>query len=423
MTVFQQYIHIRTAATIAIVSVHHLWCALSFLMMSLILVVSAKAQEEVVENSDNLRLTNGINFFTSDSAMMLTLRFRMQNQASLESQSARDLSIKDAQFTIRRVRMRMNGFVVSPQLTYLLQLGFSRSDTDFENSGFFNVLRDAMIVYRVQPNLHFGIGQGKLPGNRERVISSGEQQFIDRSIVNRTFNLDRDVGINAYYSHTFGDTPSLHPRLSVRLAVATGMGRSPAPRISDKFLYAARLSFFPLGNFSNNGDYYVSDLAFEKSPKFYIAAAAARNDNALRSGGTIGTTLFEARSMDNFFIDGIFKYAGFSFYGEYARRFMAQPLSSDGTSIRAAFAGDGLNLQAGYFVAENWEVSARYSSVEPVPEVKPFLNGQTQYTLCLTRFLNGHRVKVQGDLTYNILRTLPAEQASWIARFQVELGL
>jgi phosphate-selective porin OprO/OprP len=394
------------------------------ILSSLLLLVSPIfAQEEVGENGDRVWLRGGINFLDSDSTMMLTLRFRMQNQASLESRSASDLSIKDAQFTIRRVRLRMNGFVVNPQLTYLLQLGFTRGDADFDNAQFFNVLRDAMIIYRVQPNLQLGIGQGKLPGNRERVISSSEQQFVDRSIVNRTFNLDRDVGINAYYTHTLGNNVASDPRLSLRLALTTGLGRNPAPRIGNKLLYAARLSFFPFGNFSNNGDYYVSDLAFEQTPKFYIAAVAARNDNALRSAGTIGIALYEPRSMDNFFIDGIFKYRGFSLYGEYARRVMTDPLTREGTSVRAAFAGDGLNLQAGYFVAEHWELSARYSSVEPVAEVKPFLNGQTQYTLCLTRFLNGHRVKVQSDLTYNILRTLAAEQASWILRFQVELGL
>lgn len=389
----------------------------------IILHYAAFSQEEVGENGDRIWLRGGINFLDHDSTMMLTLRFRMQNQASLESVSQTNLGIKDAQFIIRRVRLRLNGFVVNPQLTYLLQLGFTRGDADFDNSQFFNVLRDAMVVYRVQPNLHFGIGQGKLPGNRERVISSSEQQFVDRSIVNRTFNLDRDVGLNAYYTHTLGDNPSLDPRISLRLALTSGLGRNPTPRIGNKLMYTARLSFFPFGNFSNNGDYFVSDLSHEETPKMYVAAVVSRNDNALRTGGTIGLPLFEARSMDNIFFDGMFKYRGFSLYGEYARRMLANPITREGASVRAAFAGEGLNLQAGYFVAENWEISARYSSVEPVQEVRQFLNGQTQYTLCLTRFLNGHRVKLQSDLTYNILRTLVSEQASWILRFQVELGL
>lgn len=394
-----------------------------FVLVWIFLSQYAFSQEEVGENGDRMWLRGGINFLDHDSTMMLTLRFRMQNQASLESVSASDLSLRDAQFTIRRVRLRLNGFVVEPRLTYLLQLGFTRGDADFDNTQFFNVLRDAMVIYRIEPNFHLGIGLGKLPGNRERVISSSEQQFVDRSIVNRAFNLDRDAGINGYYTHTFGNNVSNDPRVSLRLALTSGLGRNPLPRLSTRLMYTGRLSFFPFGNFSNNGDYYVSDLAFEETPKMYIAAVISRNDNANRTGGTIGTPLFEQRTMDNIFLDGIFKYRGFSLYGEYARRMMANPITREGTSVRAAFAGEGLNLQAGYFVAEHWELSARYSSVEPVEEVRQYLNGQTQYTLCLTRFLNGHRVKLQSDLTYNILRTITNAQASWILRFQVELGL
>ena len=384
--------------------------------------IAASAQEDIAENGDRIWISGGINFLAADSTAMLTLRMRMQSLATLETKSASDLTINDAQFLIRRVRLRLNGFVVEPRLTFLLQLGFTRGDADFDNTQFFNVLRDAMITYRLQPNFHLGFGLGKLPGNRERVISSGEQQFLDRSIVNRTFNLDRDVGVQAYYSHTFGNAPT-KPRLSLRLALTSGLGRNPLPKITTKLMYTARLAFFPFGNFANNGDYFVSDLAFEQMPKLYIAAVASRNDNAVRTGGAIGLPLYEQRAMDNFFVDGIFKYRGFSFYGEYARRTAQSPVTRDGASIRAVFVGEGLNLQAGYMVARNWEAAVRYSSVEPSPEVKSFLSGQTQYTLCLTRFLNGHRVKVQSDLTYNILRTLLAEQASWILRFQIELGL
>lgn len=381
-----------------------------------------QAQEDISENGDRMWLRGGINFLAADSSMMLTLRLRMQNQASLETVSASDLTINDAQFLIRRVRLRLNGFVVDPRLTFLLQLGFTRGDADFDNTQFFNVLRDAMIIYRVLPNFHVGFGLGKLPGNRERVISSGEQQFVDRSLVNRTFNLDRDVGLNAYYSHTFGTNIDTDPRASLRMALTTGEGRNPLRALSG-LMYTARLSFFPFGSFTNNGDYFVSDLAFEKTPKLYIAGVVSRNDNATRTGGTIGLPLYAQRTMESYFLDGIFKYRGFSVYGEYSRRLAQDPVTRDGASVRAAFAGTGLNVQAGYMFAEHWEAALRYSSVEPIAEVKPFTPGQTQYTLCLTRFLNGHRVKAQTDLTYNILRTTAAEQATWILRFQVELGL
>jgi hypothetical protein len=103
--------------------------------------------------------------------------------------------LTDSEFRARRVRLRLDGFVFDPKWTYALQLSFTRADQDWDVSNVPNILRDSMIFYR--PNKHWtiGFGQCKLPGNRQRVISSGEQQFTDRSLVNSTFNIDRDFGL------------------------------------------------------------------------------------------------------------------------------------------------------------------------------------------------------------------------------------
>lgn len=60
-------------------------------------------------------------------------------------------------------------------------------------------MRDAAVRYNCNEHLTFIFGQTKLPGNRQRVISSGEQQFAERSIVNAAFNFDRDFGVQFYY--------------------------------------------------------------------------------------------------------------------------------------------------------------------------------------------------------------------------------
>jgi phosphate-selective porin OprO and OprP len=355
--------------------------------------------------------------------MMLTLRFRMQNQASFETISASDLSINDAQFTIRRVRLRLNGFVLDPRLTFLLQLSFTRGDADFDNTQFFNVLRDAMMQYRITPNVQLGFGMGKLPGNRQRVVSSGEQQFVDRSIVNRAFNIDRDVGFFFYYNQPFAEETSA-PRVSLRAALTTGEGRNPRLTVAG-LAYTARLAVFPLGNFTNNGDYFESDLAFEETPKAYIAAVYSLNNNATRTNGQTGLPLYANRTMESYVVDGMLKYRGFSFYGEYSRRTAQNPVTADGTSVRAVLAGFGVNLQAAYLFAGQWETALRYSSVMPEAAVQAFVLGQTQYTACLTRYFNGHRIKAQADLTYNINHDLHRAQniALWILRLQMELGL
>lgn len=73
---------------------------------------------------------------------------------------------------------------LSKKLQYYIQLGFSKSDLDLWGGSYAQPIRDAIIYFYPKPNLYFGFGQSKLPGNRERVVSSGNLQFADRSIAN-----------------------------------------------------------------------------------------------------------------------------------------------------------------------------------------------------------------------------------------------
>ncbi len=144
---------------------------------------------------------------------------------------------------VRRLRFKFEGFVYNPKLTYYIQLAFSRGDMDFNaaegsvinNSP--NVIRDAVIYYNPTKNLRLGFGQTKLPGNRQRVISSGDQQFADRSIVNATFNIDRDFGFFANYSGHF---------YNLRGAITSGEGRNSTASNAG-LAYTGRVELLPLG--------------------------------------------------------------------------------------------------------------------------------------------------------------------------------
>ena len=60
--------------------------------------------------------------------------------------------------------------------------------------------------------------------------------------------------------------------------------------------------------------------------------------------------------------------------------------------------GDGLNLQSGYLLAKDWEVSGRYTNIN-LDDVTG-RNAETQYTLGLSKYIVGHKLKVQTDLSY-----------------------
>src|SRR5690606_6608870 len=188
----------------------------------------------------------GFGVVSGDSLYSVKFQFRMQNRAAYVSESLDDLAAKSFELRVRRLRLKLEGFVYDPKLTYYIQLSFSRGDMDWrgtENSVVNtspNVIRDAVIYYNPTENLKFGFGQTKLPGNRQRVISSGDQQFVDRSLVNETFNIDRDFGFFAHF------TTGL---VNLSGAITSGEGRNALS--SNKGLaYTGRIEYLPLGRFT-----------------------------------------------------------------------------------------------------------------------------------------------------------------------------
>src|SRR5688572_15622128 len=163
----------------------------------------------------------GLGITSPDSLFSMNIRFRIQNRAAFQTESESDLTISRVEARVRRMRLRFDGFVYSPKLSYLIQLSFSRGDMDFESLGFPNIIRDAYIQYAVTKNFSVGFGQTKLPGNRQRINSSGDLQFADRSMVNSTFNIDRDFGVQLYYNNNL---QGLHYVL--RGAISSGEGRN-----------------------------------------------------------------------------------------------------------------------------------------------------------------------------------------------------
>jgi hypothetical protein len=143
------------------------------IMATLLLMRQMTAAQNTSKPLPELKTANGFSVTASDSSFSLSIRLRVQNRIGLtftENESG-TWELIQSEFRVRRARLRFDGFVFNPKWTYAVQLSFSRADQDWDNSGVPNVLRDAMIFYR--PNAHwtFGLGQGKLPGNRQRVVS------------------------------------------------------------------------------------------------------------------------------------------------------------------------------------------------------------------------------------------------------------
>lgn len=372
----------------------------------------------------------GIEAVQKDSLFSIRFQFRMQNRAGYLSKSMEDLTPETFEFRVRRLRMAMRGFVYNPKFTYYIQLSFSRGDMDWESTASSisntspNVVRDAMVFYEPVKNLKFGFGQTKLPGNRQRVVSSGNLQFADRSIVNSTFTLDRDFGFFATYDATY---------FRIKGAMTSGEGRNSTT--SDKGLnYTGRLEFLPFGRFTGDNEDWEGDLAREAKPKLVLAAGYNLNAHAIRSGGTLGRDLYAPVNMQNLHADLLFKYKGFAIFQEYCNRIVDVPVTvaSNGTSLRAIYNGFGSLTQISYNNKNNVEVAIRYAMITPNKNIFdnalfPSINEKRQEHIHLgvTKYLYGHRFKIQGNLLYQISKDLKnATQSGQLgAIFQVEMGI
>ncbi|MCU0428623.1 MAG: OprO/OprP family phosphate-selective porin [Cytophagaceae bacterium] len=396
---------------------------LSLTLLCLIAASGLQAQSE--SKAPIVSFKRGLGITPPDSSFSINFRFRIQNRAVYNTVSEDDFSAEDIEARVRRLRMRIEGFMLNPKLTYMIQLSFSRGDMDWsvrDNSSINNspnVVRDAAMYYRPTKSLQLIFGQTKLPGNRQRVVSSGDQQFLDRSIVNATFNIDRDFGLHVNYFNKIG---KFH--YQIKSAISSGEGRN-ANISSAGLAYTSRLELLPLGEFTNKGDYFEGDLEREPKPKISLAGGLCYNERAVRTGGQLGNDLGNPANMTTFIYDGLIKYKGIAIYAEYMERRVDYPVTTVSGSNRIATNGSGTNIQASYIFKNNVELAARYAEVTPGYKTKPFTDRTKVYALNVTKYLKAHRVKLQGYLGYNqtYRYSTSKHRNFWTLGAQFELGI
>ena len=117
-------------------------------------------------------------------------------------------------------------------------------------------MRDAIVYYVPNATWNIGFGQTKIKANRARINSSSALQFVDRSIVNSEFNLDRDFGFFGEYNMRGGEGFNLSAKGSVTL----GEGRNWGSSSNGGLAYTGRLELYPLGRFKSKGDVMEGDF-------------------------------------------------------------------------------------------------------------------------------------------------------------------
>ncbi|WP_339711507.1 porin [uncultured Kriegella sp.] len=370
---------------------------------------------------------NGIlNLMGQDSTWSMKIGARMQllSTTTWDEDPNGGLTNSTSNALIRRARLKFDGFAYSPKLTYKIELGLSNRDLSGGSEFTSNAPRyilDAVVMWNFYKNFEVWFGQTKLPGNMERIISSGNLQQVDRSLLNQRFTIDREMGVQLWHHFNLSDTFMVREKLSI----ANGEGRNVTSENLGGHHYTARLELFPFGKFENNGEYSGSDLIQEQKPKLMLAGSYDINQNAVKTRSNQGTYMvndagFYESNINTVFIDAMFKYKGFSFMGEYAYRSANDPIAknSDGTETGdVVWVGNGLNLQSGFLFTNNWEISGRYTCID-LDKIITGRDLENQYTLGLSKYIVGHKLKVQTDLSYLSIKN---NQGQFMGRLQVEL--
>ncbi|MFC2130671.1 porin [Bacteroidota bacterium] len=366
-----------------------------FILSSIILLSSLSA------GKSQINLSKGININPSDSSFSLKFGLLLQPRFELND-SLNNCNCDNSKYTanamLRRMRLRFEGFIGHPSLSYFFQLGVTNNDMestkspDGEISG---IIYDAYMDWEFIDRTKLRVGQAKLPGAMSRLMSFTGLNFLERSNAEAMFNNYRDIGIQLHNEWNINDFT-----LREQIAVTQGEGVNQKTLPDDGFAYSGRLEILPFGLFENSGERYEMDMAFEKSPKLMIGAAVFCDNKAQRERAILGKALYQPVDITSYYADFLFKYSGFAIQGEYYKRQTPVPETFNKGNSVFVYVGEGFSGQASYMITDDMALALRYSHVRPDDEIQTFTGNRTDYSLGFIKFIFGNKVKLQSDISY-----------------------
>lgn len=368
----------------------------------------------------------GLEVNSADGMFRLQTRVRVQFRWTGAHDDEEDW---EHQFRIRRARVVFSGHAFSEDTAYKFELAVSPNDVGISDNydddplarrPLRSPLLDFYVDFKQLRDLQVRVGQYKVPSNRQRVISSGNLQLVDRALLNSEFTLDRDVGFDLR-SRDFLGLDLLRYYLGVYIA----RGRDSQGFDDFGMMYLARVEVLPLGLFS---DY--SEVDFERGdPRLSIGFGWAYIDRARGNRGIRGSAPADGGTTDtqHVFADALFMAYGFSALAEVAwRRGDRNPggaLDEMGMPIpiEAPRDGVGFHIQAGYLLPHlPFEVAARYGLVRGVG-AETSLGDTNELVGAVSYYPGRHPYKIQID--YGRLWGEEISQGGHRIRLQLQVSL
>jgi phosphate-selective porin len=348
--------------------------------------------------------------FSTKLVWRAQLRYTNPNRSDPRSVSNFTTREDVSNFEARRLRMKIGGHGYKKWIKYYFEVDLQPS-RDFDDSSSSSSAR--VIDYRidVQPidEIGFRVGQWKINYNRERVDSSGRQTFVERSIVNRVFTIDRQVGAmlqGRLFKKTLAD-------VRYYAGIFNGEGRS-VNNDSGENMYMGRLQWNFLGR---DLKWRQSDVSYHIEATGQLAFAYATNNGRCTRWSSSGcgnlssfsppasTTAAQYR-RDQWAQELAFKYKGLAIQQEYHQMEVEDKstmLTHDYQEI--GYTNHGVLAP----LPEGLELALRYAYVieSRSPTDNLNRNRREEYTVGVNWFIAGHNNKVTIDYSYLTLKDFP----------------
>ena len=358
----------------------------------LLLVWSATANsddsEPVSEADDRWSYGDkGLQFDDGTGNNFLWFGARVQTLAT-SSTSTAGSSQHSSDLEISRARLKIGGNLISPALTVY---------SEYDLVGSF--LLDLRATIKLKSWLSIRAGQWKSEYNRERIDSSGTQQFVERSIATPWFTIDRQQAVMA--SGRAGDGTGAD--ISYWLGRLSGAGRGGSFSDADG-LWMTRLQWNVGGRLLK---FSQSALERPELPTGSLAIAAVDGYSPYTAfssdgGGQLpgySTGAKDQYRLSQFMFETAVHYRGYSWQQEIHWKRIDDQISGTSQSLIGGYA------QAGVFLSEwidnaptQFEIAARAAIVDP-DRSRAGLR-EHEYSIVTNWFLNGHRNKLTMDLSH-----------------------
>ncbi len=338
-------------------------------------------------------------------------QFRLAYPTDVDPILNTDYQKESVHLNIRRARLKVGGHTYKTWLKYYLEYELQSTS-----------LLDFRLMYEKNKALKIKVGQWKVQYNRERIISSGKQQTMERSILTRAFTVDRQQGLSIF-GHLEGQGAA---NFNYWASVFMGTGRGATENDDEHLMYMGRLQWNPNGKvlaFSG------SDIEYHETLVMLLAIGGVTNRSPytrFSQGGGGQLEGFEDGVSGQYRINQMMqesagKIKGFSWQQELHYKQINDKLNKHRTEMMGHLFQAGYAFKCKEASKDKLEVYGRQAFYYPT--IKDKSQYRSEWSLGMNYFIVGHRLKTTGELSHINSQFESDELLSgWRYRLQLDIS-